>query len=51
VRISGDMRPQPEEQRTEKKKEVVVTVPDWEPEEKTVFGRLMNAVGLGSNGE
>ena len=46
VRISGDMRPQPESERIEVKKEVVVTVPDWEGGKKSFWERTLNAVGL-----
>lgn len=46
VRINGDLRPQPPHERVEKKKDVVVTVPDWEGEKKTMFERAMGAVGL-----
>lgn len=46
VRIAGDMRPQPPEEREEVKKEVVVTVPDWEPEHKSLWRRSLDAVGL-----
>jgi outer membrane protein assembly factor BamE len=46
VRIAGDMRPQPESERAEIKKEVVVTVPDWEEGKKSFWARTLNAVGL-----
>ena len=46
VRIAGDMRPRPESERTETKKEVVVTVPDWEEGEKSLWTRTLNAVGV-----
>jgi outer membrane protein assembly factor BamE len=46
VRIAGDMRPQPESERSEVKKEVVVTVPDWEEGKKSIWSRTLNAVGL-----
>lgn len=46
VRITGDMRPQPESERTEVKKEVVVTVPDWEPQGKSLWRRALGSVGL-----
>lgn len=46
VRITGDLRPQPESERTEAKKEIVVTVPDWNPPPKTLWGRALSAVGL-----
>ncbi|MCP5306271.1 MAG: outer membrane protein assembly factor BamE [Chromatiaceae bacterium] len=46
VRITGHLRPQPEHERETKPKEVVVTVPDWEPEKKSLLGRAMQAVGV-----
>lgn len=46
VRIAGDLRPQPESERIEKKKEVVVTVPDWEPQDKSLWQRALGRVGL-----
>jgi outer membrane protein assembly factor BamE len=46
VRITGDMRPQPPEEREEVKKEVVVTVPDWEPKNKSLWRRSLDALGL-----
>ena len=46
VRVTGDLRPQPESEREEKKKEVVVTVPDWEEGKKSLWNRTLNAVGL-----
>lgn len=46
VRIAGDLRPQPEEERSEAKKEVVVTVPDWEPQQKSLWRRSLSAIGL-----
>jgi len=46
VRIAGDMRPQPESERTEVQKEVVVTVPDWDGGSKSFWSRTLNAVGL-----
>ena len=46
VRLAGDLRPQPEDQRTEKAKEVVVTVPDWEPKDKSLWERAQESVGL-----
>lgn len=48
VRISGDIRPQPPEARTEPKKEVVIQVPDWEPENKSLWRRILDGLGLGS---
>lgn len=45
-RIEGDLQPQPEEERTEPVKEVVVTVPDWEPTDRSIFERALDSVGL-----
>lgn len=49
VRIAGDMRPQPEGERDESDREVVVTVPDWEPPEKSLLGKALDTVGLDSD--
>lgn len=46
VRIEGDLRPQPEGERTEKKKESLVTVPDWEPQEKSLWRKTLDSVGI-----
>lgn len=46
VRIAGDLRPQPEGERETPEKEVVVTVPDWEPPEKSLWRRTLDTVGL-----
>jgi len=46
VRITGDIRPQPPEERVEPKKEILVTVPDWEPGRKSIWRRSLSAVGL-----
>ncbi len=48
VRITGDMRPQPESERVEVKKEVVVTVPDWEPGKKSWWRRTVDKVTFGA---
>jgi len=45
VRIEGDLRPQPESERIEKKQEAVVTVPDWEPQKKSLWRRALDSVG------
>lgn len=45
VRIEGDLRPQPESERVEKKQEAVVTVPDWEPQQKSLWRRALDSVG------
>lgn len=46
ARIAGDLRPQPLEERTEKETDVVVTVPDWEGEEKTLWGKARRLFGF-----
>ncbi len=46
ARIAGDLRPQPLAEREEVKKEIVVSVPDWEPQKKSLWRRTLNAVGL-----
>jgi outer membrane protein assembly factor BamE len=46
TRITGDLRPQPEEEREEVKPEVVVTVPDWEEPNKSLWRRAVELVGL-----
>ena len=48
VRITGDIRPQPESERAEVKKEVVVTVPDWEPRKKPWWRRAVDTVTFGA---
>ncbi len=49
VRIIGDLQPQPPEERKPVEKPRVIKVPDWEPEKKTLFGRMAGAVGLGDD--
>jgi len=46
VRITGDLRPQPPEEREEPRREVVVSVPDYEPEKKSLWRRTLDRVGL-----
>lgn len=46
VQIAGDLRPQPPEEREEVQKEVVVTVPDWEPPNKSLWRRTLESVGF-----
>jgi len=47
VRITGDLSPQPESERSEPEKEVVVTVPDWDEPDKTLWRRFLDTIGLG----
>jgi len=49
ARITGDLRPQPLEEQVEKPKEVVVTVPDWEPADKSLWQRTLELVGVEPN--
>jgi outer membrane protein assembly factor BamE len=49
VAIQGDLRPQPEEERKEPDNEVVVTVPDWEEPNKSLWRRFTDSVGLGDD--
>ena len=51
VRITGDIRPQPESEREQKPKEVVVTVPDWDGGNKSFWVRTLDAVGLETKDE
>jgi outer membrane protein assembly factor BamE len=51
VRIAGDMRPQPPEERVEPKKEIVVEVPDWEPGGKSLWQKGLSAIGLDSDSD
>ena len=46
VRITGDIRPQPESEREQKPKEVVVTVPDWDGGNRSFWVRTLHTVGL-----
>ena len=46
VRIAGDLRPQPEDERTEQPQEVVITVPDWVPKDRSLWQRTQELVGL-----
>ncbi len=47
TRIEGDLRPQPEAEREAPKRDVVVSVPDWDGNDRTLVGRLLKGVGLG----
>lgn len=49
VRVAGDLRPQPEGEREETKKEVVVSVPDWVPPKKTLLEKALSTVGIESD--
>ena len=46
VRIEGDMRPLPADERPASTQEVVVNVPDWDGSDATLFGRTLRAIGL-----
>jgi len=49
ARIEGDLQPRPEEQRPEPKKEVLVSVPDYQEQDKPFFDRALGSVGLGKD--
>jgi outer membrane protein assembly factor BamE len=49
VRVSGDWHPQPADEQKPVEKPAVVKVPDWNPEDKTLVGRALDAVSLGSD--
>lgn len=49
VRVTGDLRPQPEGEREEKKQDVVVSVPDWVPPKKSLWDRALGALGVDSD--
>jgi len=49
VRVSGDWHPQPPSEQKPVEKPAVVKVPDWNPEEKTLIGKALDAVNLGSD--
>lgn len=44
ARISGAMRPQPVEEREPVEREVIVTVPDWEPPPDSLWERFKKTV-------
>jgi outer membrane protein assembly factor BamE len=46
ARITGDLRPQPEDEREEVDKEIVVTVPDYEEPNKSLWRRAVETVGI-----
>ncbi len=46
LRISGDYRPMPADQQKKVDKEIVVTVPDWVPEDPTLLDRALNTFGI-----
>jgi outer membrane protein assembly factor BamE len=45
ARITGDLSPQPESERTPPDREIVVTVPDWEEPNKSLFRRFLDLFG------
>jgi len=49
VRVSGDWQPQPLAEQPQVEKAAVVSVPDWEGDSKTLWGRTLETVGLGSD--
>ena len=46
VRITGDLRPQPLDERAAPKQEILVSVPDYVPERQSLWRRALNALGL-----
>jgi outer membrane protein assembly factor BamE len=46
VRITGDLRPQPLDERAERKQEILVSVPDYVPERQSLWRRALIALGL-----
>jgi outer membrane protein assembly factor BamE len=46
VRITGDLHPRPADQRKPRQKPAVVSVPDWQPEDKSLVSRALETVGL-----
>lgn len=46
ARISGDLRPQPPEAQEEITEEIVVSVPDYEPPNKSLWRRALESVGV-----
>jgi len=49
VRIEGDKRPTPVDPNAEAKKEIVVSVPDWDGGNKSLWQKTMSTVGLGDD--
>lgn len=44
VRVTGDLHPQPPAEQKPVEKPALVSVPDWTPEEKSLWGRAVSAV-------
>ena len=44
ARLEGDLRPEPIDEQELEKKEVVVSVPDWEGEHKTIWRRAVDTL-------
>lgn len=47
VRIDGELQPRPINERPEPKKELLVSVPDYVPENMPLFDRILSFIGLG----
>ena len=45
-RITGDLRPQPLEEQEDVPKEIVVSVPDYEPPNKSLWRRALELIGI-----
>ncbi len=46
VRITGDLRPQPLDERAAPEQEILVSVPDYVPERQSLWRRALIALGL-----
>ncbi|MGB5198934.1 MAG: outer membrane protein assembly factor BamE [Sedimenticolaceae bacterium] len=46
VRITGDLRPQPLDERAERKQEILVIVPNYIPDSQSLWRRALIALGL-----
>lgn len=51
ARVAGYLRPQAPSEQKPVEHPSLVKVPDWQPESKTLFGRMLGTVGLGSKDE
>lgn len=49
ARIEGDLQPRPVAEQPERKKEVLVDVPDHEPVDRPFFERALSTVGIGDD--
>jgi outer membrane protein assembly factor BamE len=49
VRITGDLKPQPVEERVEPEREIIVSVPDWDAPDKPLLQRMIDAITFNSD--